>query len=337
VKNTRQTQMQARFPVRSSHQGQETLLLRRIVAEHAGEPAGERHRPMLGDAAHRHAGMLRLDQHGNATGLENLVDRGRDLGGQVLLGLQAAGEDVGQPRQLGQSHHSLHRRIGDMRPAVERHHVVLALRGEFDIANQDEIVIARGFAKGAVQHLGRALVVALIEFVEGFDHPARRIQEALAADVLADIAEQDLHGLFGLRARGARQIGANRSRQELGRIELGRAGLRGHIGRFHFGRLDVRRLDFRSLAGPEGFDQCVHVFSVRPVQKTGVSPGRRGGFAAGRLSPIHKTLAATLVSMSGRLRANGRAVFPPFLSIYRTMKPSRQGRLDRRPGHRFSC
>ena len=40
------------------------------------------------------------------------------------------------------------------------------------------------------------------------------------------------------------------------------------------------------LAGAEGFDQCVHVFSVRPATTTGVSPGRRGGLPAGRLSPI---------------------------------------------------
>jgi NifU-like protein involved in Fe-S cluster formation len=36
-------------------------------------------------------------------------------------------------------------------------------------------------------------------------------------------------------------------------------------------------------------------------------------------------MAAELVSVSGAL-ANGRAVFPSFLSIYRTVKPSRQGR-----------
>src|SRR5260221_5474978 len=80
----------ARLPLRPSHHGQETGLLRRIVAEHAGEAAGERHRAMLGDAAHRHAGMLRLDHHCNAARLKNFVDRGRDLCGQMLLGLQTA-------------------------------------------------------------------------------------------------------------------------------------------------------------------------------------------------------------------------------------------------------
>src|SRR3954452_2094616 len=97
----------ARLPVWSSHHRQETRLFRRIVAEHAGKAAGEGHRTMLGDAAHRHAGMLRLDHDRNAAGFQHLVDRGCDLRGQMLLGLQAACENVGEPRQLRQSHHPL--------------------------------------------------------------------------------------------------------------------------------------------------------------------------------------------------------------------------------------
>ncbi len=118
----------------------------------------------------------------------------------MLLGLQPARENIGQSRQLRQSHHPLDRRIGDMRPAVERHHVMLALRGEFDVADQHEIVIAGGFAKGAGERLRRALMIALIEFVVGFDHAPRRIQQALAVRVFADIAEQDVHRLLGLGA-----------------------------------------------------------------------------------------------------------------------------------------
>ena len=134
-----------------------------------------------------------------------------------------------EPRQLRQSHDPFDRRIGDMRPAVERHHVMLALRGEFDVADQHEIVIAGGLAKGAVEHLGRALVIALIEFVEGLDDAARRIQQALAAGVLADIAQQRMHRRFGLGARRARLVGADGGGQEFGRIEFGGAGFRRRV------------------------------------------------------------------------------------------------------------
>jgi hypothetical protein len=154
--------------------------------------------------------------------------------------------------------------------------------GELDIADPDEVVIAGRFAKGTIEHLRRTQMIALIQFVKCLNHAARRIQQTFAIGVLSDIAEQGVNGLLGL---GARRRGRSaRTAAELGRVELGRAGFRGHIGRFDFGRLQVRR-----LAWAEGFDQCVHVFSVRPATRAGVSPGRRGGMAAGRLSPIHNT------------------------------------------------
>src|SRR5207302_7533034 len=90
----------ARSPLRCSHHGQEARLLRRIVAEHAGVAAGEGHRTVLGDAAHRHAGMLRLDHDRNAAGLEHLVDGSCDLRGEMFLRLQAAREDIGEARKL---------------------------------------------------------------------------------------------------------------------------------------------------------------------------------------------------------------------------------------------
>ncbi len=200
----------------------------------------------------------------------------------MLLGLQAAGEDIGQPRQLGQSHHPLDRRIGDMRLAVERHHVMFALRGKFDVADQHEIIIARSLAKGAVEYFRRTLMIALIELVEGLDHPARRIQQALAGGVFADIAEQDLNSVLGFGARRARLVRADRGGQKFGWVQLGRAAFRNLRFRlFCVRRLDIRRPAVRSFAWAEGFDQCVHVNSVRPVsngpechRQTG-RPGRR--------------------------------------------------------------
>src|ERR1700758_4161407 len=284
-----------RSAVRPSHQGQEALLLRRIVTEHAGEAAGERRCAMLGDAAHRHAGMLRFDQHRNAAGLEDLVDRGRDLGGEMFLGLQAAGEDVGQPGKLGKSHHPLDGRIGDMRLAIERHHVVLALRGKFDIADQHKIIIAGGLAKGAVQHLGRALMVALVELVERLDNPARRIQETLATGIFADIGQQRLHGHLSFRPRRARLFGSDGNRHELGGIELAGAGL--------------RQLALRRLVGADRFDQCVHVNSVRPVDFLRPECHRQ----TGRLA-------------AGRLRYSRSCICAEW-SLYRTVNAGRQGRL----------
>src|SRR6202035_1440274 len=75
--------------LRRSYQGHETCLFRRVVAEHAGVAAGEGHRAMFGDAADRHAGMLGLDQDGDAAGLENFIDCRGNLCRPVVLGVPA--------------------------------------------------------------------------------------------------------------------------------------------------------------------------------------------------------------------------------------------------------
>ena len=50
--------------------------------------------------------------------------------------------------------------IGDMRLAEERHHVVLAMALDLDVAQHDDVVIARHLVEGARQDLERVLAVA---------------------------------------------------------------------------------------------------------------------------------------------------------------------------------
>ena len=177
----------------------------RIVAEQAGEPGRQRGRAFLADAPHRHACMLRLDHHRNAARLQGLLDRVDDLRGQMLLGLQPAGEHIDQPRQLREPDHPVDRRIGDVRLAVERHHMVLAMRGEADVAHQHEIVVAGGLAERPLEQFVGRLVVAAKQLVIGLDHAPGRIEQALAGGVLADIGQQRLDRSFGLgRETGAR-------------------------------------------------------------------------------------------------------------------------------------
>ena len=164
---------------RPAHQRDEAHLLLRIVAEQAGELRGDGERAGLLHAAHRHAGVLGLDHHGDAARLQDLVDRGRDLRGQVLLRLQAPRVDVDQPRDLGQADDAPDRHIGDMRLAGERHHVMLAMRIERNIAHQHEVVVAAGFREGAVEHLGRAFLVAGEQLLIGVDETLRRLDQAL--------------------------------------------------------------------------------------------------------------------------------------------------------------
>src|SRR6478752_7192976 len=78
----------------SAHQGHETGLFGGIVPEQAGEAAGDGLRAGLADAANRHAGMLGFDHHRDAARLEDVLDGRSDLGGEMLLRLQAPCENI---------------------------------------------------------------------------------------------------------------------------------------------------------------------------------------------------------------------------------------------------
>src|SRR4051795_3232581 len=68
----------------------------RIGLEVAEPAFGDHRRLALVDAARAHAAVPRLDDDGNALGLQHRIERARDLDGQPLLELEAAGEGVDQ-------------------------------------------------------------------------------------------------------------------------------------------------------------------------------------------------------------------------------------------------
>lgn len=61
-----------------------------------------------------------------------------------------------------------------------------------------KIVVSRRLAKRAVEDFRRALGITLKQFVIGLDHTARRIEQALAAGVLANIGQQRLRRRLSL-------------------------------------------------------------------------------------------------------------------------------------------
>jgi hypothetical protein len=70
------------------------------VAERAEKTRGHGRDARLADAANRHAGVLGLDQHGDAVRLEHVLDGRRHLRGELLLGLQPARIDVDHAGEL---------------------------------------------------------------------------------------------------------------------------------------------------------------------------------------------------------------------------------------------
>jgi hypothetical protein len=90
-----------------------------------------------------------------------------------------------------------------MRLADKGDHVVLAMRVKLDVAQHDDVVIARHFIKGARQHILGVLAIACEELIIGAGNPARRLAQALAVGIVARIGDERADSLLGLLARGA--------------------------------------------------------------------------------------------------------------------------------------
>ncbi len=185
-------------------------LIRALRAERPGRapPAGfrsppRRRRARLLDAAAGHAAMAGLDDDGDAKRMEHGLDRVGDLRRHPFLDLQPPGVDLDQPGQLGDADHALARQVGNMRPAEDGRHVVLAMRDEADVAQQHDPVIAAALLEGPFQQPDRILVVAGEPVGIGAEDAVRRVHQALAAGIVAGPADQRPHRRLGLGARGA--------------------------------------------------------------------------------------------------------------------------------------
>jgi hypothetical protein len=86
------------------------------------------------------------------------------------LDLKVSGEELDDPRELGQAQDAFGGDVADMRDAMERHEVVLAQRMERDVAGEDELVVPFVVReRGEVEWLGSQ------EFGEGSGDSTRRV------------------------------------------------------------------------------------------------------------------------------------------------------------------
>ncbi len=58
---------------------------------------------------------------------------------------------VHHARQLADADHPAVRQVGDVGPADDRHHVVLAVAFQADVAQQDDLVVALNLLEGPLQ------------------------------------------------------------------------------------------------------------------------------------------------------------------------------------------
>ena len=76
-------------------------------------------------------------------------------------------------------------KVGDVRLADDRHHVVFAMAFEIDVLQDHHLVITFDLFEGAFQDGDGVLGIAGEEFLVGPHHPVGRAQQALAVGVVA--------------------------------------------------------------------------------------------------------------------------------------------------------
>src|SRR6266536_198271 len=162
-----------------------------VLFEDAAYRRGDRTRAGLLDAAHGHAHVLAIQHRDHPARLEPLHQQVGDLGGEPLLHLRTAGEDVDKSRQLGQPGDPavVAGDVADVRDAVERQQVMLAEAEDLDVAHQHQLVVVGD--EGGGQHLGRLDPQAGEELGIALRDPGRGTPESVPVGVLAD-RDQDL-------------------------------------------------------------------------------------------------------------------------------------------------
>src|SRR5579859_3699763 len=168
----------------------EELAARDLVGAEVAQHGRRHHRNSgLVHAARRHALMRRLDDDGNASRLQNVLDGVGDLRVHFLLHLEPARIRLDDARKLGNADHAVGGKIADMGAPDDRRQMVFAVRLEADVLQDDHVVVTLDLLKGA-PHIGfGVLAVAREPFFEGFDDAFRRFAQALAIRIVSRPAQ----------------------------------------------------------------------------------------------------------------------------------------------------
>ena len=129
--------------------------------------------------------MFGLHNHHCALGAEPIHQRIGDLHVEPLLHLQAAGEPVDQPRQLGKPTNLavLAGNVSDVSPANERKHVMFTQRCERDVLNDDQFVVVN--IKLFVEMVSGIFSIAAQDLVVCLGNPFRGLLQAVAIGVFS--------------------------------------------------------------------------------------------------------------------------------------------------------
>ena len=139
-----------------------------------------------------HAGVLGLQHHADAPGVELRVEVLGDLHGQPLLSLGPGREVLDQAGQFGQPEDALPGQVADVRDAREEQHVMLAEGPEGDGAGQDQLVITFVVGEGGEPERLRGQ-----QFCVGAGHPGWCGPALLAIEVDPERGQEVRGGPLG--------------------------------------------------------------------------------------------------------------------------------------------
>ena len=128
--------------------------------------------------------MLGLDGHGDTGRLDDVTDGIGDLHRQVFLDLQASCIHVDDTGDFRQPDHLAARQIGDVRATDEWQHVMLAQRVQFDVLDDDHVVVLRA-EYGVIHYRVKVLIVAAAQECHRLRRAFRCLDQPLALQILS--------------------------------------------------------------------------------------------------------------------------------------------------------
>jgi hypothetical protein len=145
--------------------------------------------------------VFSLDDNTDATRLQDVLDRTRNLRCQLLLNLKSTAKTFDDAGQLGDANHAALGQIAHMRSTNDRQHVMLAAAYDTNIPQHDEFVVAADLLERTLQERARIDAITREQFGIGSCDSGRRISQPLAFRIIAGPADERPDGTFGFAAR----------------------------------------------------------------------------------------------------------------------------------------
>jgi len=139
--------------------------------------------------------MPRVQHHGNPFGVDGLFDSICYLFGHLLLDLEAAGKDVDDAGDLGETDYFA---VGDVcyvRPADDREHMVFTHGIKLDISDKYHFIVA-GSKKGLIEYLARIPGVAFGKKTQSFGDTVRCLDESFSVGIFSYLFQDSFYSIF---------------------------------------------------------------------------------------------------------------------------------------------